>query len=70
MKVLNNFSGMTDARLIKKHAEMLASLRHLLESDEELGGGSPLEGFYDRLEDIERELVSRGLMSDREKQSA
>lgn len=66
MNDLNEFTGVSDKTLVKRHARLIASLGRMLDSDEELGGGSPFESIYECIDDVEQEMVRRRLMPARQ----
>ena len=60
---LNQFTGCSDRTLKIRLKNMLADLKELREDDEELGGGDPLEGIYERIADLESEIKRRAALS-------
>lgn len=56
MTQINQFTGCSDRTLARRLKSMLDELRN---SDEELGGGSPLEGIYEHIDDLEKEIAQR-----------
>lgn len=64
--MLTAYSGMTNEKVIEKYNLILDFLFRARDEDEELGGGSPLESTYERLNDLEIELVKRKLYTTEE----
>ena len=60
-KPLNQFTGMRTASLEAKLLKLEAAVAKITSGEEEGGGGSPLEGLYDQIEDIEAELHRRNV---------
>ncbi len=58
---LNRFTGMRTASLEAKLRKLEATCAKITSGEEEGGGGSPLEGLYDQIEDIEAELHRRNV---------
>lgn len=56
---LNQFTGMRTATLEARLKRLEKTVAKLTNGEEEGGGGSPLEGLYDQIEDIEAELHRR-----------
>ena len=63
-RTLNQFTGMSTASIEAKLANELATYSNMLNSDEELGGGSPLESILERIDDLETELKAREAKND------
>ena len=61
LPVVNHFSGMRTATLEAKLRKLDATVAKITSGEEEGGGGSPLEGLYDQIEDIESELHRRNV---------
>jgi hypothetical protein len=59
MPELNQFTGMRTAELRAKLRRLEKTVALIHSGEEEGGGGSPLEGLYDQIEDIEAELHRR-----------
>jgi hypothetical protein len=57
---LNRFTGRSDAWLLEMYKKQVDWYVNL-DPDEELGGGSPLESYFDGLDDLELEIIERGL---------
>ena len=59
---LNQYTGRSNGSLERSHAKKRAFLLKLRRDDVvELGGGSPMEHFYEDLDDLEREMKRRGM---------
>lgn len=56
---LNQFTGMRTATLEARLRRLNATVDKITSGDDEGGGGSPLEGLYEQIEDIEAELHRR-----------
>lgn len=56
---LNQFTGMRTVTLEAKLKRLNATVDKITSGEEEGGGGSPLEGLYEQIEDIEAELHRR-----------
>lgn len=61
LTALNQFTGMRTATLEAKLKSLEKVVAKLVSGEEEGGGGSPLEGLYDQIEDIEAELHRRNV---------
>jgi hypothetical protein len=57
--VLNQFTSMRTATLEAKLKKLEATVEKITSGEEEGGGGSPLEGLYEQIEEIEAELHRR-----------
>jgi hypothetical protein len=57
----NQFTGVRTAALEAKLRKLERTVAKIANGDEEGGGGSPLEGLYDQIEDIEVELHQRNV---------
>jgi hypothetical protein len=59
---LNQYTGRSNGSLERSHAKKRAFLMKLRRDDDvELGGGSPLEHFYEDLDALEGEMKRRGM---------
>ena len=61
MTNINQFTGMRTEKLEKRLRSLEATVQSLTSGEEEGGGGSPLEGLYEKIEDIEAELRRRNV---------
>ena len=61
MAELNHFTGMRTSALEAKLRKLEATVAKIHSGEEEGGGGSPLEGLYDQIEDLEAELHRRNV---------
>jgi len=56
---LNQFTGARTATLVARLKRLETTVAKITSGEEEGGGGSPLEGLYEQIEDIEAELHRR-----------
>lgn len=59
MSTLNEFTGVRTATLEAKLKKLEKTVDNIISGEEEGGGGSPLEGLYEQIENIEIELHRR-----------
>ena len=59
MPTLNEFAGKSTRSLEARLRKLEATVAKITSGEEEGGGGSPLEGLYEQIEDIEAELHRR-----------
>lgn len=56
---LNQFTGASTATLEKRLKRLEKTVAAIHSGEDEGGGGSPLEGLYERIDDLEAELLRR-----------
>lgn len=57
--MLNQFTGMKTSALVIRLGRLNKTVDKIHSGDDEGGGGSPLEGLYEQIADLEAELVRR-----------